>query len=477
MPCIELKVTYSFDYTSFLSPELELKAQKTLSNFLGFVRQSFDALLEQGKALQEIYDECKALCPNAREVFNAWLASDDFGASCYIAQSAMEIFAWFERLQPKVQNLVRQNVQKWSVSALRQLTKVSTDLVKELVSTGKKTAAQVKNVARGNQAGKQTGKQVVHNWATSSSIASPVPELAPGVRIVVTGDDRGWNGYSGVIVSQWEENGPDSWWISLDYVQNQGCNTKHLFKSHQIKPEGTVSNIETNSTELFTLAQVEQKIAEALAQRDKEKAEEEVRRFVEIRDAALEAAKEELFAAQQHAQAMNQEKQELAQQLMVRERELEELRSLRTRNQQLEQRVADLENALEDSDVNRWENTFTQQAAKVVNSELEKTITPLMSEVDRLNGLLSQRSEELAQLQTINIKQQEELTALQQKSASKSSEIFAKFAEVGERLGWAGWSRRGYRANNGILHTGLNAISAFVSDLTQDYNYQQKIAL
>jgi histone H3/H4 len=56
----------------------------------------------------------------------------------------MEIWAWFDKLTPKIQRLVRQNVQKWSVSALRQLTKVSNDLVKELVRTGKKTAQQVK---------------------------------------------------------------------------------------------------------------------------------------------------------------------------------------------------------------------------------------------------------------------------------------------------------------------------------------------
>jgi histone H3/H4 len=45
----------------------------------------------------------------------------------------MEISAWFDKLPAKVQRLVRQNVQQWSVSALRQLTKVSHDLVKELV--------------------------------------------------------------------------------------------------------------------------------------------------------------------------------------------------------------------------------------------------------------------------------------------------------------------------------------------------------
>jgi chromosome segregation ATPase len=255
-----------------------------------------------------------------------------------------------------------------------------------------------------------------------------------------------------------------------------GCNTKHLFKSNQIQPEVTQSTVQTNSIQMFTLAQVEEKIASALAQHEKEKAEEELRLFIEIRDAALQAAKEELLAAQQHASALTQAKQDLAQQLMTKERELEELRSLGRKNQQLEQRVVQLEKALENSNENRWGNTFNQQATKVINSELEKTITPLMSEVERLNGLLEARSQELAQLQAIRTKQQEELNVLQQQSASKSSEIFAQFGEIGERFGWVGWSRRGYRTASGILHTGLSAISAFVSDLTREYNNQQDIA-
>ncbi|BAZ12342.1 hypothetical protein NIES4071_41720 [Calothrix sp. NIES-4071] len=45
------------------------------------------------------------------------------------------------------------------------------------------------------------------------------------------------------------------------------------------------------------------------AQRDREKAEEEQGRFIEIRDAALQAAKRELIAAELYAQKMVQEKQ------------------------------------------------------------------------------------------------------------------------------------------------------------------------
>ena len=221
---------------------------------------------------------------------------------------------------------------------------------------------------------------------------------------------------------------------------------------------------------MFTEAQVEQKIAEALAQREREKAESEQGRFVQIRDAALQAAKRELLAADQHAQKMAQAKQELIEQLAAQENELRSVQALLDKNQQLEQRIAELEKALENASANNWGNTFKQQAAKVVNSELEKTIEPLMSEVDRLNSVLSQRQQELSQLQTLNRKQQEEF-----QRTSTSDSVVAEFGEIAERFGWTGWSRRGYRAASGMLCTGVSAISAFISDLKGEHpSYQQQ---
>ncbi len=111
-----------------------------------------------------------------------------------------------------------------------------------------------------------------------------------------------------------------------------------------------------------------------------------------------------------------------------------------------------------------------------MNSELEKTIAPLMSEVEHLNNVLLLREEELAELQVVNTKQQEEITQLRQllplpNIETQESTIIAEFGHIGEQFGWAGWSRQGYRAVNGILHTGINAIAAFVFDLTNSQRH------
>ncbi|MEO1433266.1 MAG: hypothetical protein AAFV71_30210 [Cyanobacteria bacterium J06633_8] len=247
-------------------------------------------------------------------------------------------------------------------------------------------------------------------------------------------------------------------------------NSKNLFKPHQIQPESQKTIKTTSPKHMFSAAEVEKKITEALAQREKEKTEEELGKFVEIRDAALEAAKEEISAAKKHAAQMEQAKQKLIEQLIAKDNELDHVRGLVEENQRLEQRIQDLEKSLEHATRDSWGNTFNKQAAKVVNKELEKTIEPLMSEVERLNNVLSQREQELTELQDTSRKQQEEL---QQKINSNS--IINEFGEIGEYLGWNGWSSKGYRAKNGMLYGGIHALTAFICDLKVSHpNYQEQ---
>ncbi|WP_245911845.1 hypothetical protein [Brunnivagina elsteri] len=145
----------------------------------------------------------------------------------------------------------------------------------------------------------------------------------------------------------------------------------------------------------------------------------------------------------------------------MKDEEVRSLQTLQTKNQQLEKRVAELEKALEHSSNDNWGNTLNNQAAKVVNKELEKTIEPLMQEVDRLNNVLSQKEQQLVQIQTSN--------------CPESDAVLMEFGEMGERFGWSGWSRRGYRAASGMLCTGIGAIAQFISDLkVSSPSYQQQ---
>ncbi|GJD22919.1 hypothetical protein RIVM261_078750 [Rivularia sp. IAM M-261] len=453
--------SYSFDYGRFANSDLSDRAKSTLGNFLGFVRHTFDGLLSIGEALQNLYNDCLASCPNGKKVFDSWLDTD-FGTTKYIASSAMEIYGWFQSLHPRIQNLIRNNVQSWSVSALRQLKKVSTDFLEEVVSGGKKTAAQVKHAINASSTNLNAG--ITKNTSAKQTTDIIDTQLAPGLRVVVCGDDSGCDGHSGIIMSKHD----DEYCVLMDYTVAQGMETKHLFKPEQLQPELKTGVI--TSTYTFTTAQVEQKIAEALATRDKEKAEEELGRFVEIQEAALKAAGAEIQSYAQHARSLQQAKNELLQQLETKEQELREVRSLQVTNQQLIERVSELEKALENSTNNAWDNTFSNQATKVLNSQVEKTVAPLMSEVERLQALVSKQENELSI-------QQEEITKWRQYSTSNTDveAIIKEFALVGETLGWNGWNRYGYRAVDGTLHKDMSAIASFISDLKQNYYSAEEV--
>ncbi|MBW4600536.1 MAG: hypothetical protein KME29_13300 [Calothrix sp. FI2-JRJ7] len=429
----------AFNYFQFESQDLIAKAQETWGNFKIFVRQTFDALIETGRALQNLYDECLNIGTNSKKVFFQWL--DSFGASRYIARAAMDLYNWFKDLDPRIQELIRENVQSWKVSALRQLRHLTTELLKEIVTSGKKTAAQVKQlIARDSKNLIKTNGTTYqdndpddtvpaqNNGTESISEVEPtksncVPELAPGMRVVVNSNDA-WNGSAGIIMSIHKDS---EFWVLLDHTVSQGMEIKDLLKSEQLVPEVkrvvTVSEpaVEAHGTldlrtrrapttnKTYSEAELEARIAEALATKEREIAELEQARYTEIRNAALEAAKREIIAAEQHARYMTQQKEQLTAQLYQATEEIHRLRALEVKNKQLEQRVSDLEKALEGANRDSWNNTLNKQAAKVLNSQVEKTVVLLTKKVDLLQNLNAELKQELADLDAFSSQQQQEL--------------------------------------------------------------------
>ncbi|MCS6792233.1 MAG: hypothetical protein N3E45_04745 [Oscillatoriaceae bacterium SKW80] len=133
-----------FIYNCFKKIGLEEKAKSTRLSFLGFVRHTFEGIISQGSALWELKSELIVYLgkQEGKAAFEAWLSSEEFGSSRYIAKAAMEISAWYNTLPSKVQRLVVKNCHRWSVAALRELPKLTVDMVTELVVSRKKHTAQ-----------------------------------------------------------------------------------------------------------------------------------------------------------------------------------------------------------------------------------------------------------------------------------------------------------------------------------------------
>jgi uncharacterized protein YoxC len=430
-----------FDYSQFKSQDLAAQAQETLSNFKAFVRQTFDGIIQIGQELQDIYEKCLTNGTNGKKIFKQWLESKSFGASIYIAQSAMQLYNWFKDLDPRLQRLIRENVQDWKVSALRHLKYLASDVIEVAVTTGKKTASQLKQLSAGvdqKVVKLNEGKKSLPCQEQSAS----TPELAPGVRIVVQNESTGLNGCSGIITSVGNN---DDFCVLLDQTIAQGTLVQHLLKSNQLQPEA-----------IKFYAEIEKLKAETIKEYQLKNAEEEQGQFIKLRDGARVAAEAEIASFRKHAQNITDKYQALLQELEAKEKEIARLNSLDVENQRLQQRVTELEHALLGASKDSWNNTFTTQAAKVLNSNIEKQVPKLLSKIERLENDLQEKDALIEQMQ--------------QTSAPDS--VILSFGEIAENLGWNGWRRSGYRDSNGTLHKGINAISAFVSDLTREFQLE-----
>ncbi|WP_193200901.1 hypothetical protein [Nostoc sp. MG11] len=122
--------------------------------------------------------------------------------------------------------------------------------------------------------------------------------------------------------------------------------------------------------------------SEAIAQ-IKEQHQQELERLsqelrIGLQTEATTRAEAQVQEQIQSLQNLYKQQREQNVQLQRRLDEMESLRQLETENQQLRQRIQDLENAVEQRPLQQWGNTMTQQATKVLNKQvkqaLEKTI-------------------------------------------------------------------------------------------------------
>lgn len=220
----------------------------------------------------------------------------------------------------------------------------------------------------------------------------------------------------------------------------------------------------------FSQEEVDRKIAEAIAKKDQELAtlriqlEKELQdrvqaEFRKARDAGLLEAKTEVAAAQEMREELLAKNAELAAELQQKQAELAEIAQLHRENQLKDERIADLEAALEQSKQESWENTFNEEAAKVVNADLEKAYQPLVEKLDRMTQKVAQQEEELQRYR------QEGVQAEEPEEAQETWAIASDFGQLAETLDLPGWSGRGYRASDGMLYTNLvSAISHFIQD-------------
>ncbi len=137
----------NFDYTAHFGGEaLGHQAQEVNRQLIGFVQRTLKDLLALGSQLWNVFERCclQLGADQGKKAFDSWLASGEFGGSRYMADAAMALSPWYENLPPTLQRLVVTSANTWSVAALRELPKLTYDLVEKLVREGKQTAKSLK---------------------------------------------------------------------------------------------------------------------------------------------------------------------------------------------------------------------------------------------------------------------------------------------------------------------------------------------
>jgi DNA repair exonuclease SbcCD ATPase subunit len=144
---LPLDLRFDYDYASFGSQRLQEQAKTTLSQFFGFVHHTFVSGLEIGRSFRGLLHE---LClehglSQGEQRFEDWLRSSDFGGSSWMARSLIQISEWFDSQHRRIQRLILKSVQSWSVSALKELTKISDEhLLLKLLKAGKQTVNSIR---------------------------------------------------------------------------------------------------------------------------------------------------------------------------------------------------------------------------------------------------------------------------------------------------------------------------------------------
>jgi hypothetical protein len=146
---IETQSTTSLtiDYqTHFGNSELGNLAIATRNNFLQFARNTLDQLVKVGRELIGIREQTIETLgiKEGKRAFKQWLDSEEFGGTRYLAECAIKVASWFDELPPDTQEKVRNNAQDWSASALRELPKLTTSILDQLLDEGHQTVQSIK---------------------------------------------------------------------------------------------------------------------------------------------------------------------------------------------------------------------------------------------------------------------------------------------------------------------------------------------
>ena len=212
------------------------------------------------------------------------------------------------------------------------------------------------------------------DFAVAANTIAPMPKgknkfhqepLVPKNAIIISSPEHPRYGESGVIVA----DAPNNSQQIVTFADGERLLVNNADLDDAIVSESTERTYPKVYAEAIAALKEQHKL-------ELERLEQELRIGLQ----AEVSARAEAQVSEQIQSLQNLYKQQKEQNIQLQQRldEMESLRQLETENQQLKERIRDLENAFEPHQLQDWENTYTKLQAKALNKKvqepLEKTI-------------------------------------------------------------------------------------------------------
>ncbi|MCC5654128.1 hypothetical protein LC609_30985 [Nostoc sp. XA013] len=212
------------------------------------------------------------------------------------------------------------------------------------------------------------------DFAVAANTIAPMPKgknkflqepLVPKNAITISSPEHPRYGESGVICA----DAPNNLQQIVTFADGERLLVNNTDLDDAIVSESTERTYPPEYSEAITALKEQHKL-------ELERLEQELRIGLQ----AEVKARAEAQVSEQIQSLQNLYKQQKEQNIQLQQRldEMESLRQLETENQQLKERIRDLENAFEPHQLQDWGNTYTKQSAKALNKKvqepLEKTI-------------------------------------------------------------------------------------------------------
>ena len=117
-----------------LNPQTRKAAEQAAEGFNGFLRNTFINMLEQGQRLNELQVRMQRDLGQKEGsiAFKIWLNSEEWDYTRTLAKSLMTIAKKYSKLPGQLKNQLRNKLNGWSLTAIKELLSAGKDIINKL---------------------------------------------------------------------------------------------------------------------------------------------------------------------------------------------------------------------------------------------------------------------------------------------------------------------------------------------------------